>query len=141
MYVFFSSRTSIVSETKTQTKPIAQSEAPPSPVFVPSASPSIKSHQQTENIAGSATTDGNVSHPEPEFHQRIDAGHVTPRRVGFDASQYRSELDKQSYEGERREMIGKIQVLENEKYKIEMEMANKLSELETKVLYFQVMLW
>ena len=62
-------------------------------------------------------------------------GHVTPRQAGFNERQYRSELNKQNYEVELKGMMGKIQNVENEKYKVEIEMTNRLAELETEVGY------
>ena len=60
---------------------------------------------------------------------------MTPHQAGFNERQYRSELNKQNYEVELKGMMGKIQNVENEKYKVEMEMTNRLADLETKVGY------
>ena len=57
----------------------------------------------------------------------------SPLYVGFNENQYRSELNKQNYEVELKGMMGKIHDVENEKYKVEVETANKIAALETKV--------
>ena len=44
-----------------------------------------------------------------------------------------SDMNRQNYENELKGMMGKIRDVENEKYKVEMELANKIAELETKV--------
>lgn len=44
-----------------------------------------------------------------------------------------SDMNRQNYENELKGMTGKIRDVENEKYKVEMELANKIAELETKV--------
>ena len=62
-------------------------------------------------------------------------GHAAPHQTGFNETQYRLELNKQNYEVELKGVMGKIQDVETEKYKVEMQLGNELAELETKVGY------
>ncbi|CAB4017659.1 Hypothetical predicted protein, partial [Paramuricea clavata] len=129
-------RTSEVPETKVQTKSTPQRASPvetstpiqnqtPGKEFGPSVVPSFPGPQQPGRVSAPVSSD------RTPFYGS-DVGHVTPHQAGFNASQYRSELNKQNYEVELKGMIGKIHDVENEKYKVEMDMANRLAELETK---------
>ena len=60
-------------------------------------------------------------------------GHATSHQTGFNETRYRLELNKQNYEVELKGVMGKIQDVETEKYKVEMQLGNELAELETKV--------
>ena len=108
----------------------------PGKEFGPSVVHSLPGPQQPGRVSAPFSSDRTPLQSQLQVHYGSDVGHVTPHQAGFNASQYRSELNKQNYEVELKGMMGKIHDVENEKYKVEMDMANRLAELETKVGYF-----
>lgn len=65
---------------------------------------------------------------------------VSERDQAYNEVEYRSELDKQRNvrDVELREMTGKLQEMEKEKYQVELELANKVAALETKIRRLEV---
>ena len=101
--------------------------------FGSSVVPSLPDTHQPGRISVPAPADRTSLQLQPQEYQGSNVGHVTQHQSGFNESQYRAELTKQNYEVELKGMVGKMQDVENEKYKVEIEMANKVAELETKV--------
>ncbi|XP_028417313.1 fas-binding factor 1 homolog [Dendronephthya gigantea] len=98
---------------------------------------SLPSSQQPGRVSDPVSSDRT---PQPNHVRSAadDPGHVNSQRTGSNAPRYRSEINKENFGVELKEMIGKIQDVENEKYKVEMDMANKLAELETKIRRLEV---
>ena len=139
-----SSRTDQSSKTAVRTKSFAQDVSPigtSSPIqgpphgkeSGPSVIPSLPDPHVQGRVSLPAHTDRTSLQSQPQEHHGNNVGHVTQHRLGFNETQYRAELTKQNYEVELKGMMGKIQDVESEKYKVEIEMSSKLAELETKV--------
>lgn len=136
-----SSRTDRSPKTAVPTKSFAQDVSPigtSSPIQA--ATPGKESGPFVIPSLPDPHVEGRVSLPDrtslqsqPQEHHGNNVGHVTQHRLGFNETQYRAQLTKQNYEVELKGMMGKIQDVESEKYKVEIEMSSKLAELETKV--------
>lgn len=131
-------RTSQTPENKVATKSTPQKEPPlhldQGKDFKPFVEPALTGNRQTSRLSDPVLSGGaSQAQSSSQVHHGIDSSHVISRHVGFNERQYRSELNEQNHETELKEMVGKIHDVENEKYKVEMEMANRVAELETKV--------
>ena len=123
---------SIPQNVSVETSSPIQSQTPGTE-FGYSVVPSLPDALQPGRISVPAPADRTSLQLQPQEYQGNNVGHATQHRSGFNENQYRAELTKQNYEVELKGMVGKIQDVENEKYKVEIEMANKVAQLETKV--------
>ena len=105
----------------------------PTKVSTSSVGPSLPGTQKQGRVSTPVSSDRTPFQPQAFAHGGNGVSRATPLQAGFNENQYRSELSRQNYEVELKGVVGKMQDVENEKYKVEVELGNKLAELETKV--------
>ena len=106
--------------------------------FTSSVVPSLPEPQKQHRVSTPVSTDRTPLQTQAYAHPGNNVSHAIPHQTGFNETQYRLDLNKQNYELELKGVVGKIQDVENEKYRVEMQLGNELAELETKIRRLEV---